>query len=66
MPRRCSVRAISAARSQLGRLEGMPSTVLNGIMFISAYLPASRRTMPSISSSLSLMPSSSVHWYWIG
>ena len=49
-----------------GRVKPRPSLVLYGIMFISAYLPLSRRTMPSISSSPSLMPSSSVHWYWIG
>ena len=32
-----------------------------GIRFMTAYLPLSRRTMPSISSWLSLIPSSSVH-----
>jgi glycerol kinase len=38
----------------------------NGIRFMIAYLPLSRRRMPSISSWLSLIPLSSVHWYWIG
>ena len=58
--------ALPELEAALGRRKSRPSTVLNGIMFITAYLPASRRTMPSISSALSFTPSISVHWYWIG
>jgi len=52
--------------TQLNLLSPLPSTALKGIRFSTPYLPASSWTMPSISSSPSLMPSSSVHWYCVG
>jgi hypothetical protein len=55
-----------AERSSAGRAKPSPSTALYGIMFMMASLPASKRTMPSSSSSPSLMPASSVHWYCTG
>ena len=41
-------------------------TGLKAMKFIIAYFPSSSAATRSISASLSLTPSSKVHWYWMG